>query len=122
MALYDKVRFIVQTGAWAAGTAAVTFKEAINASGSSSSTLAFTTYYVVSGDTATKTTATSNTFNLATANRLYMVEFHANQLTPGKKFISIAIGNAGGADFYGVMAECYGARYLQGASSPTSLT
>ena len=119
---WDGVRFIVQTGAWAAGTAAVTFKQAINVSGSSSAALTFTTYYVVSGDTATKTTATSNTFNLATASRIYMVEFRASDLTPGKDCINMAIAAAGGADYYGVIAELYGGRYLAGASSPTAIT
>ena len=116
------MRFIVQTGAWAAGNAAVTFKQAVNVSGSSSAALTFTTYYVVASDTATKTTATSSTFNLATANRIYMVEFRASDLTPGKDCVNMAIAAAGGADYYGVIAELYGGRYLAGASSPTAIT
>lgn len=122
---YSRCRFIVDTGAWAAGTAAVTLKQAINVSGSSSAALAFAEYWTGTGDTLTRTTATSNTFNLAAANTKYVIEVNDKQLssTAGgvkRDCVSIAIGAAGGADFYAVVAELYGARYE--GSLPTSIT
>ena len=122
---YSRCRFIVDTGAWAAGNAAVTLKQAINVSGSSSAALAFAEYWTGTGDTLTKTTATSNTFNLAAANTKYVIEVNDKQLssTAGgvkRDCVSMAIGVAGGADFYAVIAELYGARYE--GNLPTAIT
>lgn len=122
---YGRCRFIIDTGAWAAGTAAVTLKQAVNVSGSSSAALAFTEYWTGTGDTLTRTTASSNTFNLAAANTKYVIEINDKQLsstTAGVKrdCVSIVIAAAGGADYYAVIAELYGARY-EGAL-PTAIT
>lgn len=118
----ERIRFIICTGAWAGGTAAVTLKQAINVAGSSSAALTFAEYYAGTGDTLTRMTATSNTFNLAAANTKYVVEAKAADLTDPKDCIAIAIATPGSnADFYSVLAEVYGLRY-ENASAPTMLT
>ena len=118
----ERVRFVIYTGAWAAGTAAVTLKQAVNVAGSSSAALAFAEYYTGTGDTLTKATATSNTFNLAVANSKYVIEVKAADLTSPKDCVSIAIASPGAnADYYSVVAEVYGLRYENGAP-PTTIT
>lgn len=124
MKLYDKVRFIIDTGAWAGGTAAVTLLQATS-DGGSTKAVAFTTYYTGTGDTLTKTTATNNTFNLAAANTKYVIEVNANMLDVANNYdwVCLAIASPGANnDYYAAIAECYGGRYLAGASTPTSLT
>ena len=44
MRAVNQLDFVIHTGAWAGGTAAVTLKQAVNASGSSSAALGFDTY------------------------------------------------------------------------------
>ncbi|MFH1572379.1 MAG: hypothetical protein ABIG68_00250 [Acidobacteriota bacterium] len=117
-----RLRFIIATGAWAGGTAAVTLKQAANVSGSSSAALAFADYWTGTGDTLTRTTATSNTFNLAAANTKYVIEIKADDLTPGLDCVACIVATPGAnADLYCVLAECYGIRY-QGSGAPTTIT
>lgn len=54
-----------------------------------------------------------------------MIEIHADQLdvTNGYDWVALAIASPGAnADYYAVVAELYGGRYLQGAASPTALS
>jgi len=118
-----RLRFVVTTGAWAGGTAAVTLKQAINVSGSSSAALTFSEYFTGTGDTLTRTTASSNTFNLAAANTKYVIEVKSDQLTNPKDCVKIVIASPGSnADLYAVIAEAYGLRYNSGPASPTTIT
>jgi len=99
-------------------------KQGINASGSSSASLTFTHYYTGTGDTLTKTAATSsNTFNLSAASTKYVIEISASHLTDPKDYIAVAIATPGAnADYYAVMIELYNPRYALGAASPTAIT
>lgn len=123
---YTRCRFIIDTGAWAGGTAAVTLLQAINVAGSSSTALAFAQYYTGTGDTLTRTSASSNTFNLAAADTKYVIEITDTALsetTAGVKrdCVAIAIASPGSnADYYAVIAELYGARYA--GNLPTAIT
>ncbi len=120
----DRVRFIIQTGAWAAGTAAVTMKQATS-DGGSLAALAFTQYYTGTTETQTATTASSNTFNLAAANTKYIIEIKAADLTvaSGYDWVAIAVASPGAnADYYSIMAEVYDMRYQLGPASPVVLT
>jgi len=121
---YDKVRFIIYTGAWAGGTAAVTVIQATS-DGGSSKAVAFSHYYVGTTDTPTKTTASSNTFNLSAASSVYMIEIAATDLdvTNAYDWVALAIATPGAnADYYAAVAELYGGRYLHGIDSPTALS
>lgn len=108
-----KAIFIIATGAWAGGTAAVTLKQATS-DGGSSAAVTFTRYYTVSGDTVTAATAASNTFNLAAASTMYIVEVDSTMLTTnsGYDWVKIAIASPGAnADFYSVVAIVDNLRY-----------
>lgn len=74
---------VLQSGAWAGGTAAVTLEQATDASGTSGKALAFAYQYVstaLTSDVPTKTTVTSNTFNISAANKLHVIDLHAQDL------------------------------------------
>lgn len=124
---YNHITIAIQTGAWAGGTAAVTLSQAKTVAGGSSKALAFSTMWVNTGaapDTFTATTVSSNTFNLDTANLLYVIEVDAATLDIDNDFdcISVAIASPGGNnDFYGVTYWLCGSRYPQSAL-PTSKT
>lgn len=109
----ERITWVIQTGAWAGGTAAVTLKQATS-DGGSSAAVAFTTYYTVAGETVTANTATSNTFNLSAASTMYVVEVKADQLnvTSGYDWVKIAIASPGAnADFYSVVAIASNLKY-----------
>lgn len=129
MKAYEKVLFIVQTGAWAAGTAAVTINQATNVSAGSAKALAFTKMYTNDGapttDTLTETTVAANTFNLDTANSLYLIEVNNAMLDVDNGFdcVSLAIASPGvNDDYYSVVAIAYGGRFeeLTGISAITN--
>ena len=120
----SRLRFIICTGAWAGGTAAVTLKQAINVAGSSSAALAFAEYWTGTGDTMTRTTATGNTFNLAAANTKYVIEVKADDLDVdnGKDCVACIVATPGGNnDLYAVLAEVYDLRH-EGSGAPTTIT
>ena len=119
---YTDCYFIIQTGAWAGGTAAVTLDEANNASGTSSgssknSNLAFSTYWTNDGSTSKNSltkTSCSSTFNLDTASAIYVIRVRAKELSDGYNFINLDIASPGAnSDFYSVIAILTGTRYAQ---------
>lgn len=123
--LGDKIRFIIDTGAWAGGTAAVTLKQATDVAASGAKALSFAEYFTGTGDTLTRTTATANTFNLAAANTKYVIEVNAADLDVDNSFdcVSCQVASPGAnADLYVVMAEVYDLRYEKGPASPTMIT
>ena len=103
-----RARIIIQTGAWAAGTAAVTLNEATSATGTSSDALDFSFMHTNDGATAspvkTKTTVTTNTFNLDTAGSIYEIEVHRDEMSEDHNYLNIAVASPGGnADFYSIV-------------------
>ena len=115
---YQSVMFIIQTGAWAAGTAAVTVNEATSVGAGGAQALAFTEYWTNSAAVASGhlvRTACANTFNIINqANTLYALEITADSLTPngGYDCISLAIATPGvNADLYGAVAVGFRSRY-----------
>jgi len=120
------IRIQIQTGAWAAGTAAVTLSQATAVAGTGAKALAFTKVWkdtAVSG-TVVETAVAANTFNLDTANSLYIVEVDAAELdtTNGFDCLTLAVASPGAnADFYGVTYLLEDLRYAQ-ATPPTVLT
>ncbi len=107
---YDHLTILIQTGAWAAGTAAVTLLQSTDTTNSlaDAAAIAFTSMWSdeVAGGTLVENTVTTNTFNLDTANKLYVIELDAAQLNVDSGFdcVTLAVASPGGnADFYGVL-------------------
>jgi len=118
LATYERILIAIQTGAWAGGTAAVTLKQATAPAGTSAKALNFAQYWTKTSatDVATKVTAVSNTFNLDTANELYLIEVVASDLDVANAFNSVAVDIAspgGNNDLYGVLYIMDSARYPQ---------
>lgn len=124
---YDRLMVYIQTGAWAGGTAAVTLKQATAVAGTGAKALSFSWMWVntaAAPDTYTKTAVASDTFNLDTANLLYVIEVVASDLDVANSFdcVGVNIASPGAnADFYGVTYTLGNARFPQ-ASLPTSLS
>jgi hypothetical protein len=124
---YKRLWVLIQTGAWPAGTAAVTLKQATDVSGTGIKALAFTKMWVntaAAPDTFTETAVTNNTFNLDTANLLYVIEVDASSLDVDNAFDCVAVNIASPGvnnDYYGTVYVLGGARF-PGASLPTSLS
>lgn len=121
------VTIVIQTGAWAGGTAAVTLLQATAVAGTSSKALAFDTMYTNSGDTTkdtlVSTAVTSNTFNLSVANATYVIEVDAASLDTANSFDCLAVHVAtpgANNDYYNALAILMQARY-SGSSPPNSL-
>ena len=121
------VTFIIQTGAWAGGTAAVTLLQATTVAGGSSKALAFTQMWTnkaaVTSSVLVNTAVVSNTFNLDTANAIYVVEVDASQLDLANNFDCIALHVAtpgANADYYAIVAVLGQPRFIA-ATVPNAL-
>lgn len=126
MGLYHDCDFIIHCGAWAGGSAAVSLKEAINASGSSSASLALSEYWTnkssTSTDTLTKTSVSSSSFALSTANEVAVVHVDAEDLSDGKDYVNITVGTPGSnSDFYSILAILSNPRYASD-TPPSAIT
>lgn len=80
---------VINVGAWAGGTAAVTLTQAQDSAGTGAKALAYSYYYTnaaaVTTDTLVKTAA-SSTFNLGTATGMYIIEVPATSLDCDNNF------------------------------------
>lgn len=110
--------YLIQTGAWAGGTAAVSLNQATS-DGGSAATVTLTKYWTVSGDTVTAATVSSNTFNLSAASTMYIVEVTPEMLTRASSYdwVRLVIASPGAnADFYSVTAIAEGLKHTAAVS------
>lgn len=122
---YKRLTILIQTGAWAGGTAAVTLKQATAVAGTAAKALSFATQYndEATSGTLVATTVTSDTFNIGTASKLYVIEVDAEKLDVAGGFdcVTAAVASPGAnADLYSVSYILSGARYRE-STPPTAL-
>lgn len=122
---YAHLTIVIQTGAWGGGTAAVTVNEATNVSADSAQALSFDYQWndVATSGTLVKTAVTGDTFDLDTANKIYVIEIDASELdvVDGFDCVTLAVASPGvNADFYGVLYLLSGARFAQ-ATPPSAI-
>lgn len=124
---YDHCTIVINTGAWAGGTSAVTVQQSTVVAGTDDKSLAFTEYYTNDGaattDTLTKTTC-SSTFNLDTANSMYVIEIPAASLDTDNNFDCIELNTASPGsnnDYVSATYILWKGRY-KSDSGPTALT
>jgi hypothetical protein len=122
---YTNLTIVIITGAWAAGTAAVTLLQATAVAGTGAKALAFDTHWhdETTSGALVKIATVSNTFNLTTALKMYVIEVDARSLDVAGGFdcATLAVASPGAnADFYGVAYILHGSRY-QGAAQPSAL-
>lgn len=133
MANYGHLDIILHLGATGAigSSIAVTMKQAINTSGSSSAALPIGHYYKnqaalgsssIANDTYTKTSVASSgaTFNLvpSTNNIAYIIPVDAQDLSDPKNCVGVSVGSAAAATLVGAVAVLSNSRYAQ--SNPPS--
>lgn len=120
---YHKCLIVIQTGAWAGGTAAVTLDQATTAAGGSTKTLGFSRYYSKLNTAAayTETAATSDTFDLSAANTIYAIDVKDDDLDVDNAFdfFQLDVASPGANDdFYSAIYIMYEPAY----SSSTQVT
>ena len=124
LANYQHLTLIIQQGAWAGGTPAVTLKQATDVAGTSEKALSFNkrwTQVALTGTGYTQTAVVSDTFNLpAVANTTNILEIDAQDLDASNGFdcVRLAIASPGAnADLISVTAILSQPRFAQ-ASMP----
>ncbi|KKL95627.1 hypothetical protein LCGC14_1852690 [marine sediment metagenome] len=122
---YGHCTFYILTGAWAAGTAAVTLNEAPLVSGVGTQALAFNNMFT--NDAAptspllVETAVASDTFNVDTALSTYVIEVDASELTEGFDCLNCAIASPGAnTDLYTLFAVLSEPRYSPAVGSQVS--
>lgn len=122
---YGQITIVINTGAWAGGTAAVTVEQATAVAGTGNKAVSFVDYWddLTTSGTLVKKAAASNTFNLDTANKMYVIHIDDRMLdlANGYTCVSIAVASPGAnVDLYGVVYVLSDARYKQ-ATPPSAL-
>ncbi len=119
---YGHFTILIQTGAWAGGTAAVTILQGTSV-GTAATALSFTKMYTNATDTTSdllvETAVVSNTFTLGTANAIYVIEVDEDDLTVASDMdcLKLAIASPStNADIYGAIIIGSKARYGGGVS------
>ena len=114
---YRRVLVVIQQGAWAGGTPALTFEQAQDNAGTGAKTLASTERWnatALTDDLPEKAAVSSNTSNLANAaNGLTLVEFHAQDLDIANGFTHLRVNVASP----GANADLIAAFYILGDPS-----
>jgi hypothetical protein len=125
---YGHATILIATGAWAAGTAAVTLQQSTVVAGTDDKALGFTEQWngsvLATSDLLTRTAVVANTFNLAAANTLYVIEIDAEDLDVDGGFdcVELNIATPGANDdFYGAYAILGHSRFMN-EPPPTAIT
>lgn len=121
---YTRCTVIIQQGAWAGGTPAVTLLQATDVAATDEKALGFTkrwTKVAVTGTTFVETAVAANTFNLpAVANTMNVIEVEASSLDTNNGFdcfrVHVATPGAN-ADLLCILYILHGARYPQAVMS-----
>lgn len=122
---YQRMYVVILTGGWALGSAAVTLNQATAVAGTGEKSLAFSEYYhdETTSGTLVKETCT-NTFNLDTANKMYVIDIDPASLDGANGFdcCTVEIATPGANDdYYGVAYILYQNRFAD-PTPPTALT
>lgn len=125
----ERCYILIQQGAWAGGTSAVTVTQEQSASGSSNTAVAFTKKwegvgYTSANDVLTEVAVVSNTFNLDTANEFHVIEITPDMLTDGYTHIRVRLGSPGSnADLVSATYILTGIKYAGAPDNiPTAIT
>ncbi len=118
---------IITTGAWAAGTSAITLLQATAVAGTSTKALSFTKMWTNAADlTSTalvETAVVSDTFTIGAAATLWIIEVDASSLDVANNFDCLAVHGAtpgSNADLYSAVMILSGLRY-GGKTPPNAL-
>lgn len=126
-----RAHIVIQTGAWAGGSSAITLNQATTQAGSTNVALGFNQYWTgtTTVDVLVKQTATNNTFNVSAANTIYLIEINnydlvLNSATQAATDVFVGVSSASpgsNADYLSIMAYVYDGQYAGKASIMPSL-
>ena len=119
---YTHVVVLIEVGAGATA-AAVTLDQATSSTGAGSKTLGLSEYWLGGAtDALTKTTVTSDTFNITTASRLHVIEVDAADLDQDNDFdwMQIDVAASTASKIVGATYILMGCRYKD-TSPPTAI-
>jgi len=114
---YRNLTVVIQQGAWAGGTAAVTLKQATDVAGTGEKALSFSTRWTqvaLTGTGYTETVVSADTFDLDTANTINVLEVDASDLDVDGGFdcVRVDVASPGAnSDLLCVTYVLTGARY-----------
>lgn len=108
---WRKLAIVIEQGAWAGGTSAVTLQQASDNAGTGAKALSFEKKYegtALTDDVLFEVAVTSGTFNLDTANKYHLIEVLASDLDTINDFthVRVRLGTPG------VNADVVGAIYI----------
>lgn len=115
---YNHLTILIHSGSWAGGTAAVSLLEATTVAAGSAQALNLETMWtdIAATGTLVETAVASDTFNLGTANSLWIIEIDADELDvdDGYDCVTLVVATPGAnADFYCVEYILSQPRYAQ---------
>jgi|AGTN01.2.fsa_nt_gi hypothetical protein len=120
MKSYRRLLIVIEQGAWAGGTPAVTLKQATDVAASGEKALSFSEYWqgtALTDDTYARTAVVSDTFNLpATANTVTLIEVHQQDLDLNNSFSCVRVNIASP----GSNADLVSVTYILGDPEHTS--
>lgn len=110
MKTFDELSIIIVSGAWAAGNGAVTLKQATAVAGTSTKALGFSWMWtdIAAAGVFVKTAVVANTFNIGTANSMWIINVTASMLDVDNGFDCVALDVASP----GANNDYYAAIYL----------
>jgi hypothetical protein len=110
MKTFAHLAIVIVSGAWAGGTAAVTLSQATAVAGTSAKALGFSWMWtdIASSGTFVKTAVAANTFNLGTANSVWVINVTDDMLDVDNGFDCVALAVASP----GANNDLYAAVYL----------
>ena len=115
----EAIYILIQCGAWAGGTSAVTVTQEESASGSAGTAVVFTKKWegvALTDDVLEEVAVTSNTFNLDTANEFHIIEIRPESLAAGTTHIRAELASPGSnADLVSAGYFLTGITYQQSA-------
>lgn len=122
---YAHLTVVIQTGAWAGGTSAITLTQSLTVAAGSEKALAFTKQWndVTASGTLVETAVTANTFTIGTANKVYVIEVDTETLDVNGGFDVVTVKGAtpgANADLYAAYYILSKPRYAQ-ATPPSAI-
>ena len=116
---YRRALIVIQQGAWAGGTSAVTVNQATANDGTGSKAVSFTEKYegvALTDDILAEVAVSSNTFDLDTANEFHIIEIDPTHLDRDNGFdhIQVALASPGAnADLVSALYILYDGDFVQ---------
>ncbi len=89
-----RMLIVLQTGAWAGGSSAITLEQATAAAGTGNKALGMTRVWKKTNGLFSEVAVASNTFDVDTANALYVIEVQSDELDVNGNYAYVQVKSA----------------------------